>query len=246
MTHSTRHFKPQTIPTVIMVLLLPLFCGLGLWQLDRTGQKRQLAANLEARRKLPALSLSERINESEAGEFRHVTAVGHYLPERTVLIENRKHQGRVGFHVVTPLRLEGSEHVVLINRGWIPREQLADPQQLPPTPESEVRINGAITRLHPPPALALAFEPDAGDSLPHWPYLTTDHFARWSGLPTRPFAVLQSPGDADGFERDWPLPQFSDTMHIGYAIQWFAFALIALAIWLRLSQARVDEQEVRP
>ena len=72
-----------------------------------------------------------------------------------------------------------------------------------------------------------------------------DHLARWSGLPILPFAVLQSPADADGFVRDWPLPQFSDTLHIGYAIQWFAFALIALVIWLRLSLPRSDEREVR-
>jgi len=249
MTRSTRHFRPQAIPTIIVVLLVPLFCGLGLWQLDRAGQKRQLAAHLEARRKLPALSLSdlspaEPIDNAESEAFRRVTAVGRYLPQKTVLIENRKHLGRIGFHVITPLRLADSERVVLINRGWIPREQLADPQSVPPTPEGEVRVSGDVTLLH-PPALALAFEPDTGESLPRWPYLTLDHFARWSGLPTLPFAVLQSPADADGFVRDWPQPQFSDTMHIGYAIQWFAFALIALVIWLRLSLPRSDEREVR-
>jgi surfeit locus 1 family protein len=216
-----------------MVFLLPLFCGLGIWQLERAEQKRQLASASEARRKLPSTSLTREVVESDEWEFRKIIADGRFIADKTVLIENRKYLSQSGFHVITPLRLEQSGRVVLINRGWIPRERLAKASPLP-TPSGLVRVNGETRRLQ-PPALELEFIDRSDEGLPRWPYLTLEHFARWSGLETLPFVVLQSADDDSGFVRAWPQPQFSDTLHIGYAIQWFAFALISLLIWLRLS-----------
>jgi surfeit locus 1 family protein len=236
MLSGTRQFSPQTIPTVIMVFLLPIFCGLGIWQLERAEQKLQLASALESRRKLPATSLNRQVVDSDGWEFRRIRAEGRFTADKTVLIENRKHLGQSGFHVITPLRLEQSGQVVLINRGWIPREHLAEASPLP-TPPGLVSVNGEIR--HPqPPALELEFSEWGAEGLPRWPYLTLEHYARWSGLEILPFAVLQSAEDDSGFVRAWPQPRFSDTLHIGYAIQWFAFALISLLIWLRLSYAK--------
>ncbi len=225
-----------------MVFLVPLFCGLGIWQLDRAEQKRQMAASLEARRKLPALDLNHATPEPSEQEYRKVEAVGRFIPHKTVLIENRKHLGQRGFHVITPLRLDGSGELVLVNRGWIPQARINDTEPLP-TPTGSLRLTGVITQPE-HPALELEYTPSADDETPRWPYLTLDHYSRWSGLEILPFAILQSPADEGGFVREWPQPQISDAMHIGYAIQWFAFALIALLIWLRLSLPKTAAGEV--
>jgi surfeit locus 1 family protein len=216
-----------------MVILAPLFCGLGLWQLDRAEQKRSLATNLELRRKQPALSLNQIVPATDALEFRKVIAEGRFLADKTILIENRKHLGKTGYHVITPLQLNGSDKVVLVNRGWIPTAQLDQADPLP-TPAGEIIVHGAVN-LPQPPAIELSLSDAKAEGVPHWPYLTLEHFSRWSGLQILPFAILQSPEDAQGFIRQWPTPQISDAMHIGYAVQWFAFALITLMIWLRLS-----------
>ena len=241
MSHPARLFRPHAVPTVIVVILLPLFTGLGVWQLERAEQKRQLAAALETRRKLPVISLNQGLLDTNEREFRHISVDGRYLPDHTVLIEHRKHQGRSGFHVITPLRILGTHQVVLINRGWIPRENLTHAASLP-TPSGVQRVSGEIT-LPQPPAIELDFTESTEVVPPRWPYLTLDHFASWSGLELLPFAVLQSPGDKGGFLRQWPQPRISDAMHIGYAFQWFAFALIAFLIWLRLSLAKPIPKE---
>jgi surfeit locus 1 family protein len=233
MSSSTRQFRAQAIPTIIMVILVPLFTGLGIWQLDRAEQKRQLSAALESRRKQPALSLNLALPPTGEREFRPVVAQGRYLADKTILIENRKYLGRTGFHVVTPLRIEGSERIVLVNRGWIPRERL-DGDARPATPGERVTVHGTLA-LPQAPAIELQLADTPADTTPHWPYLTLDHFAQWSGLKILPFEILQSPEDPGDLVRQWPQPQFSDAMHIGYAIQWFAFALITLLIWFRLS-----------
>lgn len=231
MQRSTRQFRAQAIPTLIVVILAPFFTGLGLWQLDRAEQKRNLASSLELRRKQPALSLNQPLQRMDELEYRKVFVQGRYLADKTILIENRKHLGKTGYHVVTPLRTAGGS-VVLVNRGWIPLAQLDQADALP-TPEGEIVVHGTIN-LPQPPAIELSLSDAATAGTPHWPYLTLDHFSRWSGLQILPFAILQSPEDAQGFVRQWPPPQISDAMHIGYAIQWFAFALISLLIWLRL------------
>ncbi|MET0029595.1 MAG: SURF1 family protein [Candidatus Thiodiazotropha sp.] len=240
----TRSFRPQTIPTVFMVILLPLFCALGVWQLDRAEQKRQLAANQENRRKMPAVAVGQNREDPATLEFRSLKAEGRFLPQWTVLIENRKHQGRTGYHVITPLELTHSGEVLLINRGWISQQQLDNGDALP-TPQGTITVHGQYHRPQ-PPALALAFADSGAQTPPHWPYLTLEHFAQWSGLTPLPFALLQSPGDPSGFVREWPRPVFEDGMHIGYAIQWFAFAAITALIWLRLSMRPNTLQDTTP
>jgi surfeit locus 1 family protein len=217
-----------------MVILAPLFVGLGIWQLDRAEQKRNQGASLEKRRKQPPLSLDGPLPKAEHLRFRQVVIRGRYLNDKSVLIENRKHQGKTGFHLITPLVLHESDAIVLVNRGWIAHDELdrdlaAADVQSTISPQGEVRIPQ-------PPAIELDLQtPFTIDELPRWPYLTLEHYSDWSGIDILPYLVLLSPQAEYGFVGQWPHPRISDMMHIGYAIQWFAFALITLLVWLRLS-----------
>lgn len=233
MTTTALQFRVQVVPTIIMVLITPLFCGLGIWQLDRAEQKRSIASSLEMRRKLPALPITHDLPDAGQLEFRTVIAAGRYLSEKTVLIENRKHQGKTGFHVITPLQLADTGQIVLVNRGWIPRPRQNEQLSIP-SPQADLIIEGKVN-IPQPPALELSFKIEPTDAAPHWPFLTLEHYSAWSGLEILPFLILQAPQDSDAFIRQWPQAQANDWMHIGYAVQWFAFALIALVIWLRLS-----------
>ncbi|MES9973952.1 MAG: SURF1 family protein [Candidatus Thiodiazotropha sp.] len=243
MTSNTRQFRAQAIPTIIMVILTPLFIGLGLWQLDRAEQKRNQGSSLEMRRKQPPVSLNGPHPDAEQLRFRQVVAHGRYLIDKSVLIENRKHQGKTGFHLVTPLRLQGSGRTLLVNRGWIAHDQID--QALAAVDVGETLTVHGEVRIPQPPAIELKQKGAASaDTTPRWPFLTLEHFRDWSGLDIAPFVVLQSPQDAHGFVRQWPHPRVSDIMHIGYAIQWFAFAIITLLIWIRLSLHKRDAKEV--
>jgi surfeit locus 1 family protein len=71
-----------------------------------------------------------------------------------------------------------------------------------------------------------------------WPYLTVELFAAAAGYRVLPVVILQDPEGPQGFLRSWPRELPKEGMHIGYAIQWFAFALIAMVLWLRLSLVR--------
>jgi len=54
--------------------------------------------------------------------------------------------------------------------------------------------------------------------------------------------MLLGPESTYGYKRQWPQPEDKSGMHIGYAIQWSAFALIALGTFLGLSFKRVSQE----
>jgi len=242
MLFGDREFRFRWGPTLFFALTIPLFVGLGLWQLDRADQKRELARVLSERAEMPPLELGATEIDPEDLRFRRLRAHGVLEPEGQILIENRRQGNRIGFHVITPLRIDGSETRVLINRGWIPAAADGSPTAAP-VPVGPVTVAGE-SHIPYPPALVLNSDADAAKSWgKRWPYLTVDLYAAVAGYPLQPVVILQDPKDPGGFFRSWPRELPKEGMHIGYAIQWFAFALIALVLWLRLSSVKKPEGE---
>lgn len=231
------YFRPRMLPTSVLVLLIPLFLWLGFWQLERAAYKRGLASELKLRAQQPEILLTGREQHENIENYRKVKVRGQFEPGKQIFLEGRKHQNRNGFQVITPLKQEGAELRVLVNRGWVPTA--ADGMSLPrvQTPTGPVEISGRAS-IPEPPALSLGADSPSLQWPARWPYLTVERFAGGVDYPVEPFVILQSSDDDHGFVRQWPLPRPSDGMHIGYAVQWFAFALIALIVYLVLSCSR--------
>lgn len=225
------------LPTLAMVPAVGLFLALGLWQLDRAEEKRKQAAELAARSQLPAYPLGPLEATPEHLRYRRLSVTGVLEPEGQILLENRRQGGRTGFHVVTPLRIAGGDVRVLVNRGWIPADAQGRPTPAPvPLGTRTVTGEAHIPAL---PAMVLHGGPDGASAWgERWPYLTTGLYQARVAYPVQPLVILMDPVEQDGFERSWPRELPKEGMHIGYAVQWFAFAAIALGIWLRLSLER--------
>jgi surfeit locus 1 family protein len=230
-------FRFRWLPTLLLAIALPVFVAFGLWQLDRAEQKRELAELLQTRTALPAYRLEALVTDPEAVRFRKLTARGRFESAGQIFLEGRRHANHAGFHVITPLHIEGGEVRVLVNRGWIPADAAGLPTDAP-IPEGLVTVNGE-TYIPAPPALVLQGGTDAAAAWgERWPYLTTALYAARVDYPVQPVAILEDPADEGGFVRSWPAEPPKEGMHIGYAIQWFAFAVIALILYLRLSLER--------
>ena len=223
------------VATVVGVVLT---ANLGAWQLRRAAQKIALQALLEGRAALPVLStadLATQAGEAESQHYRAVCLRGRWVAERSVFLDNRQMDGRVGFYLVTPLRLENRADAVLVQRGWVPRDQ-ADRTRLPSiaTAAGPVEIVG---RIAPPPARLYEFAPASGGLIRQ--NLDLVAYAAETGLRLVPMSVQQADAPAtagDGLLRDWPRPAVNVQMHYGYAFQWFALcALLAgLYVWVQL------------
>lgn len=231
------------------VVLLAALVGMavtarmGVWQLDRAAQKLSLQATLKDQAAAPPLAAQDLATNAAAALSQHhrrIVLRGEWVPAHTLYLDNRQMGGRPGFFVMTPLRLAvPSGQVVLVQRGWIPRD-LQDRARLAPvvTPAGEVSVTG---RVAPPPSRLADFGPDAPGAIRQ--NVDLDAFAGEAGLRLLPLSIIELPSAGhpdDGLQRDWPMPAVDVQKHYGYAVQWFIFcALIAgLYVWFQLIRPR--------
>ena len=212
--------------------------NLGAWQLRRAAQKIALETALDARAVLPVIGTADLATVAALAEpqrYRPVRLRGRWVAGQTVFLDNRQMDSRVGFYVVTPLRLDGRSDAVLVQRGWVPRD-LLDRTLLPavPTPDGEVEVDGLIA---PPPSRLYEFASAASGAIRQ--NLDLSGFAVESGLTLVPLSVQQRDSPTtrgDGLLRRWSRPAVDVQKHYGYAFQWFALcALMAgLYVWSQL------------
>ena len=211
--------------------------SLGFWQLDRAAQKEALQAAMYAREQqapvdgaaaIAALAPSERLH-------RAVHLQGHWQAEHTVYLDNRQMQGRPGFYVLTPLRLDPGPGVVLVQRGWIARD-FQERTRLAPveTPPGLVRIAGRVAGA---PSRLYDFAPAAAEpgSSPIRQNLDLDAFRARTGLDLAPWTVVQTGAPSEGLLRDWPSVGSGVHKHYGYAFQWFGLCglMALLYVWFQ-------------
>ncbi len=217
--------------------------SLGLWQWGRAHEKLALQAQQQARQALPALGQDTLRVAPRAPDLTHRTVLlrGQWLAAHTVYLDNRQMQGRVGFYVITPLRLSpdfagAPDAVVLVQRGWVPRS-FTDRQQLPAitTPAGEVTVTG---RIAPAPSKLYAFE--GADTGPIRQNLDLPAFRAETGLPLVEGSVQQTGAPSEGLLRDWPVPASSADKNYGYAFQWWALCgvIFLLYVWFQFIAPR--------
>lgn len=227
-----RRFRPGLAPTLLVLVCLPVFVGLGFWQLERAEEKLRLQAEYDARASGPPVTVAPYPQRAEQLQFYRVRARGHYDPGYQVLLDNRVHQGRAGYHVLTPLRIEGGELRVLVNRGWVPLG--ADRTQLPhiEAPPGLQEITGIATV----PAEQVFSLGDPTPVTRHWPqvwqHMDLRQYAALVPFPVQPVVVLLDPELPGGYVRDWQRLDSGIAVHQGYAVQWFALAAALLGGYL--------------
>ena len=203
--------------------------SLGMWQWGRARDKIALESAIESRREMPALGQDVLLlPPSPDLMHRRVALRGQWLPEATIYLDNRQMGGRPGFYVVTPLRLSGREAVVLVQRGWIPRD-LMDRQRLAPvdTPAGEVELVG---RIAPPPAKLYDFDPSARGPIRQ--NLDWSAYRAETRLPLVAGSVVQIGPASEGLLRDWPMPAGGADKNYGYAFQWWSLATVIFLVYV--------------
>jgi surfeit locus 1 family protein len=224
------------------VVLLVLLLSLGFWQLDRAAQKRSLLDAYGARPIDSAVQLSAAFAPDINWRYRRAEIEGSYLPTQQFLLDNRVYQGRVGYQVLTPLRLKDGVHAVLVNRGWVPQGKTrADLPKLPVDQSGVVRVEGLIDL----PATDVFVLGEGEDRDPGWPKVLQrvrlDLQAQQLGAKLLPVVLLLGADQPDGFVRDWKPVVFGPERHVGYAVQWFSLstALLVIYIWVNLKRTPV-------
>ena len=202
-----------------------LVCArLGVWQVERLRERR--AANMVAlaARSAPRVRLDGATPISGELDGREVSAMGRYDHEHDVVLRGRVYRGSPGVEVVTPLVLEGGRTAVLVNRGFLPVPDAVTAHADSAREFGRVRVNGTALLL---PSGAGAPLERGGDTT--WARL--DREALGARIPYRiaPIYIRQTPNTAlPRFPRRLEPLSIDDGPHLSYAIQWFAFAAMAI------------------
>jgi len=211
-----------------------LAVSLGNWQRGRAAQKLVIESQWDrAEQSAPRAIASGNLPGAAELPLR-VNLRGSFDHSRSVWLDNRQHDGRPGFWVIVPLRLDGGA-VVLVNRGWVARD-IADRARRPAIgePASAQQIEGlAVT--HAPRLLELGEGGNAAALPAIWQNLDYAHYEAASGLRVAPLLVLQTSPQDDGLTRRWARPASGVDKHRGYAFQWYSLAALIAALTFFLS-----------
>lgn len=216
----------------LLAVLITL--ALGRWQVSRAAQKEAIQDSIEASSALPKLSAKTLTAQTDlvAQLHRGVTLRGRWLTQHTVLLDNRQMNNKQGFYVVTPMQLEGSKAVVLVQRGWVARN-FVDRTLVPKfeTPMDSVEIEG---RIAPPPSKLYEFDVQEAGLIRQ--NLDMNRFVSESGLSFPGVSVQQLGVASDGLLREWPQLGSGAQKNYGYAFQWFALSalLTILYVWFQI------------
>jgi len=221
----------------ILLLLTALFVcvtsGLGFWQLGRAQLREQIEVDQARNLALPALDEAAllKLARNEQLIHRRLSLQGDWLPQWSVFL-NRPMNGQAGFWVMTPLQLE-SGAVVLVQRGWAPRDPI-NPNQAPALQSSSSSVQVSGQWVAPPSRL---MELGSETSQPDTSFtqvrqnLDLAQYERETGLQIR--AVVRQNSEADdGLSRAWPSLASKAQTNRGYAFQWFAIAAAGLMLFL--------------
>ena len=233
--NSRGRFLLVSVATLIGV---GLTLALGRWQLQRAAYKEDLAQQVQARAALLPLPQDALLSLEPDGlppQAQRRTALrGVWLPQHTVALDNRQMLEKQGFFIMTPLQLDASGAVVLVQRGWLPRNFLQRDALLPfETPAGVVEVAGTIALA---PARLYAF--DAAEKGTIRQNLDIANYRIETGLLLRDFMLVQQGPASEGLLRSWPAPNLGIERHYGYAFQWFSLAALIAGLyfwfqWLR-------------
>lgn len=246
------HFKLW--PTIGTIVGLCIVMPLGIWQHGRRNEKLALEAERTRQLKLPPITIKTLSDLDPAQHnFRKVTMRGALDTSRVVLFRHRHHEGRPGFWVAAPLRLDDGSGAVWANLGWlsvrggeeaakqlaatqppaqaytgllhVPSRIIADPKTRAQLKAGTLKVEGGLTSWRSYDLQALS------DALPY-PH------------PKTPLAlVLDASHSGDPF----PIagadhitqPYLTAERHEGYMVFWYGTAAVLLALYLASSLGMV-------
>jgi surfeit locus 1 family protein len=243
---GNRTFAPRAWAAALTCAALATFVSLGSWQLGRAREKQALTRAFEAGRAETIDAYGRAFDELP--RYQHVRLRGVYDSGRQILLDVMPSaDGQAGYRVLTPLERADGRGRVLVDRGWLPPGRSRDVLPDISVATDEREVSGILDVL---PVPGLRVGPATAPGNEAWPrvmlFPTEADVESALGADVEARVILLDSEASDGYERRWrPALGFSPERHLGYAIQWFAFATVAIVIFVALSLRPVSSAEER-
>ena len=225
--------------SLTFLLLLLLVLSLGVWQIDRGYNKKELENTFLERQSQPVKEI--KYNEFlESDLYRNVVLEGKYL-EKIFFLDNRIHNGKPGLKVFSPFETTNN-NLVLVSRGWI---ELEDRSKLPTvnTTKNVLKLQGVLR----PESQDFVLENEEMNNKNNPILLQTVNLSELSnflGKPLSPYILELSELSESAFVKTWQPINLSSFRHFGYAVQWFGLAIVLIVgyvFFLRKGEMKDNE-----
>ncbi len=235
------HFEPHFWPTLLVLIFLVGLILLGFWQLKRYHFKKELLEHYQKVTQLSPIPLKA-IQGMKDIRYQPVKIRGHYLNSKSLLLENRFYNDRLGYDVLTPFQVSDTKKIVLVNRGWVPKPAgNIRPNIKSATETLEITGNIQIPEKY---TFILGKNILNAKTYPiEVQKIDIAEFASLMNLPFYPFFLHLNLKDPSGFVREWQPITVMPERHMGYAIQWFLLGLTLLLGYFFLSCKRVNKSK---
>ena len=226
--------RRNVLAAVFAIVTALIFARLGVWQLQRLGQRRSRNEMLASRLRTPALPLSQLPPDSAGAHWRRALTTGSYDFDHQIVLSGRTNAGSPGVQILTPLHPAAGGPAVLVNRGWVysPDAATVDLGKWDEPPHETVSgyvedfTHGGKGLARLPSRENVWRRLDADELRAAFPFPIAPYYLVALDTMVQYRAAHELP--PAGTPVRLQLPQMDDGPHLSYAIQWFTFAAVAL------------------
>ena len=235
---ADREFRPAGWSILLMLVGVVTFTSLGFWQLDRAAYKETIRLKFSER----LAAGYQRYDPNDLNDdlaYRRFLFEGRFDNRHHFLLDNQVHEGQAGYHVLTPFEINDSDAIVLVNRGWVAWGTTRD--TLPPihATKSDGQVRGIAHVPH--QSRFRLGEIELGEQWPQLiPYLDIEALRKQYSPGLLPMILWLAPEQPGHYQRDWQPVWLPPEKSRAYAVQWFAFAGIALLLFFILNLRKTE------
>jgi surfeit locus 1 family protein len=244
-TNTTRRFRPRWWAAALTLVFAAITIHLGNWQSTRAEYKIEQQRLLDEALAAPPKNFIELANDRAADKgttyrYRSVSLTGEFDREKLFFVDNKIQEGKAGYGVLQLMRASTNDakKYVLVDRGWLAANN--DRSKLPQleTPKGIVDIVGRVN-------LPVSRNPGTADnnandarinnaSDSRLNYVNIDELAKRLNLALEPYVIEQTQG-AGFLNTPRAAPAVNYQKNRAYQMQWYAFAALAVVLFLVLS-----------
>ena len=222
------HWQPNKNLLLLSLCLFPLMIALGFWQLDRADEKQRILNQYNANQQASPAGV-EGLHSRTNLQYRSAWLEGELDAKRRIILDNRVANGKPGYEILEALNVAGMEQMILVNRGWVPAS--LDRNILPQIEavEGQVKFRGVLYQ-----SLGGYRLDDGISQVAEWParvgWITAERAEELFAESFFPYQLRLDRDSPGALQTGWATVSVQPAKHTGYAVQWFAMALVLLVM----------------